>query len=342
MKLRTDTRFDGFCDRASGQKAPLALEGLRNIVQSAGTILIASHANPDGDALGSQAALTVALARLGKKVRSVLAEDVPGHFREVLPAGVLAVVPKDERLDRQDLCILLDANEAPRSGRFRDTIFADGQRRACLDHHPYHGVSRFDATLVLTEAPSTGNLVLKLIDALGVPLDESMARCLWVAMATDTGWFRFANTGAWVLEDAARLVDIGLDVERLYELAFQGYGEARARLLGQILVGVHAELGGALVWSFVSRSMLEAAGQRIADLDGMVDYLKLIRGPRVIALIVETGDGSYKVSLRAKDSASVESVARSLGGGGHAKAARYTHSGTWDELLAALRTAVAR
>jgi phosphoesterase RecJ-like protein len=194
--------------------------------------------------------------------------------------------------------------------------------------------------LIVVEAPATGNLVGAVIDRLGVPLDRQLAELLWIAIATDTGWFRFPNTTAWALADASRLVRFGLDTERIYQRVYADYTVPRARALGAILGGIKAEFGGDFLWSCLSLEVQKAEGVGLQDLDGMMDTLKSIRGARLLALLVELEREKFKVSLRSAGNAEVSGIARRFGGGGHAKAAGCRMAGKLEDVVAALRSAV--
>ena len=192
----------------------------------------------------------------------------------------------------------------------------------------------------MPEAPATGDLVILLLDRLGVTIDPPIARALWIAIATDTGWFRFTNTTPWALLDAARLAAVGVETERLHEEIYESYTPRRARLLGAVLSGIREDLGGALIWSALSREALAAEGGGMSDLDGVIDHMKAIRGAGVVALVVEVERGTHKVSLRSRGAADVERIARGFGGGGHVKAAGYRFQGSVNDVIAALRSAM--
>ena len=328
-------------DTATGLPASEVLDAMARLVEDAATVLIATHVNPDGDALGSAAALSVGLGKLGKTARALTGQEPPDKFRPFFPPGLIETIADPDaiaRLPRPDLCFLLDTSEPERAGAFRSIIFAAGQKRVCLDHHTYHPRERYDAELIVPEAPATGDLVLCLLDRLGVAVDADIARALWIAIATDTGWFRFTNTTPWALEDAARLVAVGVDTERIHEAIYESYTPRRARLLGAVLAAIQEDLGGRLVWSALTRAALAAEGGSVADLDGVIDHMKAIQGAEVVALIVEVEGGIHKVSLRSRGTADVERIARSFGGGGHTKAAGYRFRGPVADLVAALRT----
>ena len=149
-----------------------------------------------------------------------------------------------------------------------------------------------------------------------------------------------SRTRRWALRDASRLVSHGIDLEGLHDRIYGSFTLPRSRLLGAVLSASREELGGDLLWSAVSREQLLGSGLGPQDLEGYIDHLKNIRGPRYIALIAETEPGRHKVSLRARGDADVERIARGFGGGGHAKAAGYRASGRLEEIVQALREAV--
>jgi len=318
------------------------LDEIVRAIRGARTFVAAAHVNPDGDALGSLAAMGHILRALGKEARVVIGEEVPEKYRPFFSAGLPEVLDKQgaARIAKPEVFILLDTAVPERAGIFKDLLLAPGVRRLCIDHHLPGSVRHHDLELAVPEAPSTGNLVLALADALDVVVDAPMARALWIAVATDTGWFRHSNTTRWALEDAARLVEHGIDTEGLHETLYESLTLARSRLLGAVLSEAREELGGDLLWSAVSREQLLRHGLGPPDLEGFIDYLKSIRGPRHVAFIAEIEPGRYKVSLRARGDADVERIARKFGGGGHAKAAGYRASGRLEDIVALLREAV--
>lgn len=327
------------CESLTGRPVSEVLAEVADSIREARRFIITSHVGPDGDALGSAVALTLGLRSLGKAARAVTGRDIPRRYEALLPAGVIeSVQPEDLARERPevDWFVVLDTSEPERIGGFRELFFAEGTRRICIDHHRTHVGGRFQHELVVPQAPATGNLVLALLDELGAELTVEVAHALWMAIATDTGWFRFSNTGPWALLDAARLAERRVDVERMYDRVYHDLSPARARLAGKVLERVRIELDGDFVWSTL---LLEDRSEvSLAELDGMIDYLKMVRGARIVALIVEVDPGSFKVSLRARGDAEVESLARSFGGGGHAKAAGCRFVGRFEDLVDQLRS----
>jgi phosphoesterase RecJ-like protein len=343
----TASRENALKDAVSGREMGEALAGLAERVLRGRTFLVASHVNPDGDALGSAAALTLALRGLGKEARAVAAKPLPERYRPFFAEDVVTPFQSEDAgaiadLVPVDVCVLLDTSEPERAGSFRNVIFRPGQARICLDHHIARPPLSFDDHLVLTEAPATGSLVLALLDRLGASLTSEIAQALWIAIATDTGWFRFPNATPWAFRDASRLSACGLNLESLYDRIYQDSPLARTLVLGDVLARTRSELGGRFLWSFLEQSAMRERGVGIEDLDGIVDALKAVRGAEVMALIVEREPGRYKVSLRARGPADVQRVASSFGGGGHSKASGCRYEGTFEDLLAQLLARVRR
>jgi phosphoesterase RecJ-like protein len=248
-----------FVDAASGRPAPDVLEEIATGIRRGRRCLLFAHANPDGDALGSQAALALALRSLGVEARAICALEYPETFRTLFPQGLIEVLGDARGLDPGDVRVLLDTGETARAGPFADFLRAPGGPRYCVDHHPWREKGHpgrdvesepdpFDARLIVPASPSTGNLVLALLDCLGAGLTEEIAAALWIAIATDTGWFRFANTSAWAMRDAARLLERGVPTERIYQRVYAELSPERARVLGTLLAGIRTDLDGRLVW----------------------------------------------------------------------------------------------
>lgn len=328
---------------ASGRPVTDVLAELAGALRSASRVLIATHVSPDGDAIGSSTALALGLRKLGKEARVFSATDVEQRFEGIILPGMVEVVDDGSVAELQgqfDLCVLLDTSETSRAGVLEPVIFAEGQKRICIDHHLLDGEYSFDSHLVLAESPATACLVLCLLDELEVALDQDIARALWLALATDTGWFRFANAGRIAFQCAARLLETGLDTEDLYGLIYGSRSSQKTRLWGKVLGDHKVELGGRLVWSSVSIETMKDLGTVREDLDGVIDILKGVRGAHAAALISEFSDDTFKVSLRSVEQVDVQKIASGFGGGGHAKAAGYTAGGTIEEIVEGLRQAL--
>jgi phosphoesterase RecJ-like protein len=290
---------------------------------------------PDGDALGSLLALGSGCERLGKTVTLVSPDGVPPAYR-FLPGWERVVTAAAGPVD---LAIGVDADGSDRLGSAEAAVLA----APCvldLDHHtgpdPYGQIQ-----VVEPSAAATGELVLLLLDELGVALDRELAVCLMTALLTDTGSFRFSNVTPRTLEMAARLVAAGAAPGPIYAAVYERKPPAALRIAGRALAGMAAELEGALVRAALSRADFAAAGAGDEDTDGIVSTLQAAEGARVALLFREQANGEVQVSLRSRDGISVAEIAARFGGGGHHAAAGCTLPGPLPEAVAQV-TAAAR
>ena len=336
---------DNLPDDVSGRPVSEVLVEMAEILRQAQSVLIATHVGPDGDAIGSSVGLALGLKSLGKEARVFSGSSVDGRFEGIIAAGSVETVDEEGAsclAGQFDVCVLLDTSEPARAGVLEGGIFAPGQKRICIDHHLLSGEYSFDSHLAVESSPATACLVLWLLDELEVTVEDNIARALWLALATDTGWFRFSNAGRLAFQCAERLLEGGLDPEELYGFIYGSRSGQKTRLWGRVLLEHQLALDGRLVWSVISRETLAEAGAVREDLDGAIDLLKGVKGAHAAALLSQLDDGSFKVSLRSVESIDVERVARELGGGGHAKAAGYSATGTAQEILDTLKDVLNR
>ena len=277
--------------------------------------LLASHIGPDGDAIGSCLALGEALESLGKTVFIFDRDPVPEYHR-FMPGqrkfrSSLGRIPS-----KNPVMVLLDCNSPERAALdghvFRKTVV--------IDHHETE--SDFgDIRWVERTAPATGLMVFNLIKALRVPLTRAMATNLYTAIAVDTGTFRYSNTGPDVLRAGAELVEAGARPGTIAEHLYERWKKKRFDLLTLSLGTLEIHDGVAII--HVTREMLERTGTVEADTEYFANLPRIIDSVIISALIRETGDGRWKVSMRSKGKANVAEIAAAHGGGGHRNAAGF-------------------
>lgn len=301
--------------------------------------LLLSHMHPDGDGVGSELGLARTLEQLGAAPRILNTHRASEKFDFLDPDGIIevappAVSPAVERAFREaDLIVILDTSEPSRLGHLEAQAWGAVAPRLAIDHHLCDRPERFDLLWSVPKSPATGNLVLSVVEALGVPLSAAIGTPLFVAIATDTGWFRFGNASPVAFEGARRLVAAGADPERIYREVFESSSLGRMRLLGQVLAGCRSAADGRIVYAVIRRSMLEEAGVPQEEIDGFIDQLKGVRSGQIALLAVELSPGHYKVSLRSRGRLNVHEIATRFGGGGHAQAAGCRLEGTEAEVL---------
>jgi phosphoesterase RecJ-like protein len=294
-----------------------------------GRALIVGHSAPDGDCLGAGLALGAALRRLGKTAVVACADGVPAALR-FLPgaAGVVTAVAADEAFDT---AVTLECTTLARAGALADAV---GRARLviAIDHHPDH-MPYADLTDLDPDAPAVGAMVADLIARLGVSLDRTMALNLLTAVVTDTGAFRYANTTPGALRLAADLMGHGASVHEVVRAVYEEQPVQAVRLLGAALVGTVLHHGGRVAVAVLTPATLAAAGASWEDTSGIAAALRAVAGVRLAMVFEDRGD-RVRVSLRSRDGARADRVARALGGGGHAEAAGAEPPGPLEEVVA--------
>lgn len=309
-------------------------------MRSCRRILIFPHVNMDGDSLGSSAALCLALRALGKEAYVYAIEPVP-HNLDFLESG--CVTGNGTVFDRADLAVMVDCSSRKRI-RGREDAFDRAERKACIDHHRVtEGDVSFDFGRIIPEAAATGELIFNLITALGVAVDLPMARALYAAIDTDTGSFRYSSTTGRTHEIVASFFAVpGFDCSEICTLLYQRNSMAALRLEGKVIDAIEEYAGGKIVISKVTQAMLEDAGCRMEEAEGIVRRLLDAEGAEIGCLLKEEAETTVRVSLRAKSYANVANVAVALGGGGHVRAAGCTVTATVSEAKDALKEALMR
>jgi bifunctional oligoribonuclease and PAP phosphatase NrnA len=300
------------------------------------TVLLACHVNPDGDALGSMLGSALGLRRLGWT--GVTASfpgrfDVPEPFRG-LPGLDLLVDARDAPQE-PDLLLSFDAASQERLGELASVPVS-----IVFDHHTSN--TRFGViNLVDPTAAATSVLVDGLLRRLDVPLDAEIAECLYVALATDTGSFKFDATTSAVHELAARLVSTGLPVAEISRRLFdtRPFGAVRlfAEVLSRVVLEPAAAGGQGLVWTYATLDDLARYAQRPHVLEALIDSVRSVEEADVACVLKQVAPQEWSVSLRSKGGTDVSRVAVTLGGGGHRFAAGLTARGDLDDVIGAVR-----
>lgn len=293
-------------------------------IHNSRTILIASHVQPDGDAIGSMVALGVALRSLGKSVTLYNESPIPAIFR-FLPS-VNLIVDQAGDLSSYDLAMVLDCGDLGRIGKLSETI-------GCIptivniDHH-LTNTDFGTYQMVDSRACATAEIIYRLIKTLDAPIDSTIANALYTAILTDTGSFLFQNTNSAAFSISSEMVARGADPYIVAQSVYATYSLGRLRLLNMVLDTIEISDNGKLSTMFLSQKMLMETGTQLEDIYGLVNYAKHIEDVQVAALIREThpgvnGKGAYHVSLRSNGSVDVSHIATRLGGGGHCNAAGF-------------------
>jgi phosphoesterase RecJ-like protein len=279
------------------------------------SVLISAHKNPDGDALGSQLGLMLALDKMGKSVFVHNLDPVPEIYR-FLPHTDRIRVGKPVQ-GRYDAFIVVDA-DPPRTGLFEATYPAGVLIN--IDHH-ITNPRDWPLTWVDTAASATGEMIFKLIQELGVTIDREIALCLYASIFTDTGSFRYSNTTPESLRIAATLIELGADSWLVTENVYESFSFPRLKLLGTVMANMERNGNGRTAWVVVTDELYRQTGTTAEDTDNFVNFVRSAKGVEVAILFRQTGREQYKISMRSKGRVDLSGLAQSLGGGGHKNAA---------------------
>src|SRR5712691_6315150 len=298
-----------------------------------GRFLVVTHENPDGDALGSLLATTLALRQLGKDVVMYLAGEgpLPAEYAFMQLDGLLRELPAD--MEERTL-VAVDCAKADRMGP--DTTPIDRAEFVIdIDHH--HDNTRFGAVnLIVADASSTGEVLRDVFRELGVELTPEIAEPLYIALVTDTGRFQYANTTPKSLRLAAELVEAGADVHAVFQQVYESVDFAKLKLLARALERAQVFEGGRIVVSYLLRTDFTEVGAAEPYSEGIIDFLRAVEGADMAVLIREPPrqDGpARRVSLRASiDELDVSAIARKSDGGGHRQAAGFSSEASIEEI----------
>ena len=286
-------------------------------------ICLTTHVNPDGDGLGSEVGLVHLLRSRGVEAVITNATPTPDRFAFLfadLP-GVDRTATAVKELRRADVIVVLDIADTSRLGILADTVRDCAVPVVCIDHHVSPGTLPPGPRYVDATAAATGELIALLARGAGWTMPPAAARALYVALMTDTGGFRFSNTGPRTLRVAADLVEAGVDTEQVYLDIYANAPVGRPRLLAEVLQTLVVEDDIGLAWVTVPPGALQRHEVDPDDLDGIVEHARSVRGVRMAMLFREMSGGRTKVSFRSVGDVDVATLAREFGGGGHRKAA---------------------
>lgn len=276
--------------------------------------LISSHVNLEGDALGSLIALHNLLKKLGKKVM-IVCDDKPPRMYKFLFRNIKIYTERPHG-SSYDVAIIVDCPEVSRIGRAEKSLI-ETKPIVNIDHHVsnrYFG----KVNLVEPEACSAGEIIFGLFEKMKVDVDRQSAICLYTAIFTDTGSFRYENTTPKCLHVAGELLKHGIKPQKLSEMIYETSKFPEIKLLGLTLSGMQHSKDGKIAWIKTTRKMMESVGARKSITERFINFPRSIEGVKVAIFFKEIGKTGYvKVSFRSKASVDVNKIARLFGGGGH-------------------------
>ncbi|NIA12868.1 MAG: hypothetical protein GWP08_02215 [Nitrospiraceae bacterium] len=289
--------------------------------QGAESFLIASHPSPDGDAIGTALALGCFLRALGKEhVVCVNDDPVPRRYQWV--PGVESIMTHEQVTGSFDAVVMIDVHGRDRIGRSAKLISPAAQA-IVVDHHQ----SPAEPGALAFVDPSycaVGEIVAEMFHVADVSLTRQAAEYIYIAMATDTGGFQYANTTPRCHRTVAALLETGLDVAGLSDRLFGGLSVPKFELLRRVVARMEREADGRLAHTFLRMEDMREGGADAEDCDGLVNYCRDIEGVEAGFLFRELEEGKTKVSMRSRAPVDCARFLKAFGGGGHAGAGGVT------------------
>jgi phosphoesterase RecJ-like protein len=304
-----------------------AMRKIVNLVRRNTRFVLTTHENPDGDGLGAQSALYVALKKMGKIVRIVNHDGLPQKFDYL--AFKDAYHQSDVIPDHQ-VCFVMDAGDFT---RIRENVKREEFKILVnVDHH-YSNNLYGDYNLVIPEASASGEVIYHLIKALGVKVDSAIAESVYTSLVTDTGGFRYRNTTPQVLRLAADLVEAGADGQKVCDRIFAGVTKQAMELTRISLGKTHLYDHGTIGAITLTQADLKKSGATDDDTENLINFVRKINTVKLSVFLKERTDGRLKLSLRSRSKVNVADIAKRFGGGGHSYAAGALLTGSLDGAL---------
>jgi phosphoesterase RecJ-like protein len=296
---------------------PKIIDRIIEALRQSQTICVAGHMRPDGDCVGSQLALTLALRNEGKKVTCWNEDHIPQKYGFLDRDGIIQKPRKGKRFD----CVVAaDAATFERLGSVGRRV-ADRKLLINIDHHESN--TRFgDLNWVSAREPSTGELIFRLLKVAKWPITKRIADCLFTAVSTDTGSFQYPSTRPGTYHVAGELVRRGADLAKICDEVYQSYPLSRARLLRHVYSHFRLTHHDQIAYFWLKKADFARTGADSSDSEGLIDHIRAI-APVVVACVFEELEPELtRISLRSKsEKVNVNAIAAQFGGGGHPAAA---------------------
>lgn len=307
------------------------------VLDSSSEIVIACHTGPDGDALGSMLALGSFLSRRNKTVYMSWGSpdlNIPPQYRFLL--GQSAVTRPDQIPSAPQVFVAVDCADFERLELLRDS-FEAAETTIVIDHHVSNlGFGEVD--IVEHGAAASAEIVYELLGRLGGDIDLNEATCLYTGLVTDTGRFMYSNASPQTLRIAAALREMGIDHVKIAEEIYESSSFNYLHVLGIVLFRAKFEKG--MVWSWLEQKDL--SGLTLEETEHFIDVLRTVQEAGLAVLLKEQPEGGYKASLRSRGAEDVSVIAKSLSGGGHARAAGFSSEMEPNEIISLIAEHVAK
>lgn len=303
-------------------------QAIKNALKGAKSAIIATHVDPDGDAIGSMLALGMILERLKFETYYYSADSVPQIYKFL--AGSEKIKRQVTDFHHFDLGFVVDASDLSRTGDKID-LKKITAKIINIDHHPDN--TQFGDINCVRRSSCVGELIFDLARFFKIKVDRPMADCLYTSIITDTGNFRYDNTSVKTFLIAAELVKAGVNTAELTTHIYDTKTVSAVRISARALANIRFSDDRKAAWTAVTEAMMAEANAKPEDLIGIIDAVRSIEGVEV-AVFFREEKGKIKINFRSKERVNVSEIARRFGGGGHIKASGAVVSGKLEEVEA--------
>ena len=312
-------------------------------------VLVTTHVRPDGDALGSTAAMVLGLKHKGIAADVLLLSHLPTKYAFVYREAEIAWMdaeagfPADFSLAGYDALLVIDTGTWSQLPGLKPYVEAFTGRKLVIDHHLTQE-NWADRKLVVTAAGAAGEIIGQLLEQWQVPMSRAIAESLYTALVSDTGWFQYSNTRPYTLRLAALLLEAGVDADRLYQRLYQNERPERVLLQARAMQSLELLENSRVSLMLISRDDLAATNATTNDTEGLINLPLQVKSVAVSVLLSDPPEGgAIRCSFRSKGQMDCSAFASQFGGGGHARAAGAKIPGTLhevrDKIVAALAVA---
>ncbi len=312
-------------------KANISFPQMAELLRNANTVVVLSHFRPDGDAIGSTLAVTLALQALGKQVLAINEDGVPETLK-FMPGSECIRQPADFNGPIQaDLVVAVDCANRERLGANALALLGEVPVWLNVDHHKSNE-GYGDHHYIDSACPATGQVLWDFLESEQLPLTKAIAENLYVAISTDTGSFQYESVTARTYEIGAKVVGMGINIAELNRSTYESFPLRRVELLRGLLAEMEITHEGRVSSWMLRQSLAQKVGMIPEDAEGLVDTIRCIQGVLVVVHLEELPTGKIRVSLRSKSpQIDVGAVAAKFGGGGHKMAAGARLAGPIEE-----------
>jgi len=310
------------------------MDSLADIIKQRQSFAIFSHTAPDGDTLGSAAALIMALQALGKSCQWFCDGEIPHNYMLFSEIKSLVELPSIKHFD---VAIAVDCSENKRLANSIG-LFSKTPVKAQIDHHITNDYYA-DINIVKLYT-ACGLIIMELIDELGVEITKPMAAALYIAICTDTGRLSYEGVDSFTVQKTARLYSCGINIYEITSKLYNMRSFTKSKLIGEALSTLTLEYSGRIAYILLDRQSFARSGSDATETEGIVDYAMEVEGVQVAFMLRCSGEDEYKCSLRCASPYNVANVAKRFNGGGHSLAAGFSFHGNARQALDACLNAV--